>query len=446
MKIAFILGKFPVLSETFVVNQIAGVMARGCQVDILAMSPESTIWRQEAVDRYRLTERVRCLRAPRNHLMRLYRIACLLLVYGWRAPGPVVRSVNVARYGKAAASLGLLYAVLMIIRSGTRQYDVIHAQFGPYGTLALRLIETGALSGRVVTSFRGYDATKYLRARPRTYDELFRNGSLFLPVSRALANRIIEAGCDPSRVRVHHSGIECARIAFQTRSRVDGEPTRVIVVARLMEKKGIDYGIRAIAQVTATGRAVSCAVVGEGPLRPELERLVGELDLEAHVKLVGARSHNEVLELMAQSHILIAPSVTAADGDEEGIPNSIKEAMALGLPVVGTWHGGIPELVEDDVSGFLVPERDVDALADRLVYLIDHPGLWASMGRAGRRRIEAGYDIDKLNDELLGLYEGLVETPPSRTSKDMGHAVQHGVPGAVRRAGKSATPESARSR
>ena len=94
-----------------------------------------------------------------------------------------------------------------------------------------------------------------------------------------------------------------------------------------------------------------------------------------------------------------------ASGETEGIPNVLKEAMATGIPVIGTWHSGIPELVTDGVSGLLVPERDVDALAEALVTLVDHPGRWPAMGLAGRQRVEAEFDSDKLNQELVELYE-----------------------------------------
>ena len=414
MRIAYIVGGFPVISETFIVNQIAGMVARGCHVDIFATSAGTTARLPEAVERYRLMEHVHRLDAPRNYLLRLYRILLLLLVCGWRAPGAVLRSVNIVRYGRSAATLGLLYAVLMLIRLGARHYDVIHAQFGTYGPLALRLVETGALRGEVVTSFRGYDATKYLQANPHAYAVLFRKGKLFLPVSHALARRIVEAGCDPARVHVHHSGIECARFRYLERKRASDEATSIVMIGRLVEKKGIGYGIQAIARVIASGRALSCTIIGEGPLRGELERLIQELGIDAHVRMVGSKSHDEVIQVLAQSHILIAPSVTAADGDEEGIPNTLKEAMAMGLPVISTVHAGIPELVEDGVSGFLVPEHNVEALADRLMRLVDHPETWAAMGRAGRRQIEAEFDTDRLNDELLVLYKGMLVAPKLR--------------------------------
>jgi len=119
--------------------------------------------------------------------------------------------------------------------------------------------------------------------------------------------------------------------------------------------------------------------------------------------------------MLAEAHILMAPSVTAADGDEEGIPNTLKEAMAMGIPVISTLHAGIPELVADGISGFLVPERDAAALADRLRRLVDHPETWAAMGRAGRVRIDSDFDIDRLNDQLLDLYKGMLAAPEQRT-------------------------------
>jgi len=430
MRIAYFVGGFPVISETFIVNQIAGMVARGCHVDIFATSGGKMARLPEAVERYRLMERVHRLDAPRNYVLRLYRIVVLLLVYGWRAPGTIMRSINVARYGRSAVTLGLLYAVLTLIRLRKRHYDVIHAQFGTYGLLPLRLVETGALKSEIVTSFRGYDATMYLQANPRAYEALFRKCRRFLPVSHALARRIVAAGCDPAKVHVHHSGIECARFQYLERKRTLDEATKIVMIGRLVVKKGIGYGIQAIARVIVSGRALSCTIIGEGPLRAELERLIRELGIGAHVRMVGSKSHDEVIQVLAQTHILIAPSVTAADGDEEGIPNTLKEAMAMGLPVISTVHAGIPELVEDGVSGFLVPERDVEALADRLQHLVDHPETWAALGRAGRRRIEAEFDIARLNDELLVLYKGLLEAPELRTldgdtSPCQSHATHH---------------------
>ena len=301
----------------------------------------------------------------------------------------------------------LIGSALELVRRGLPQYDVIHAQFGPYGILAAELVKVGALRGPIVTSFRGYDAGKDLQARLPEYRELFRRGSLFLPVSHSLAKRLVSAGCDPDRIQVHHSGISVATLSRSPRRVVSSQGVKLITVGRLVEKKGVRYAVEAFARALKQGRRLQYLIVGDGPQRAELEALAGQLGVKNSITFTGWRPHDEALALLADADILIVPSVTAADGDEEGIPNVAKEAMALGLPVVATRHGGIPELVEDGVSGVLAPERDSSALAERLIELIDHPERWAEMGEAGRRRIGAEYDIERLNDELVALYRGL---------------------------------------
>jgi colanic acid/amylovoran biosynthesis glycosyltransferase len=215
-------------------------------------------------------------------------------------------------------------------------------------------------------------------------------------------------GCDPKKVRVHRSGIRLGKFRYAERRPTPGEPIRLVTIGRCVEKKGIAYGIRAVARLKASGRRVIYSVVGDGPLRRELERLAHELDAADVVQLLPPRSHQKTLAILDRAHLVVQPSVTGRDGDQEGIPNVLKEAMAMGVPVVSTLHSGIPELVEDGVSGFLVPERDVDALVDRLAHLIEHPERWPEMGRAGRRKIEAEYDSDRLNQQLLDLYRELL--------------------------------------
>jgi colanic acid/amylovoran biosynthesis glycosyltransferase len=408
MNIAYIVGSFPHVSETFIVNQIVGMAARGHVVNIYTTVPNVSRDVPAAVQRYRLLERTHSLYGPRNPLLRAVKAISLVASEGWRAPRLVGRALNILRYGRVAASLGLLCAGLTMRRQQrTGSYDVVHCQFGIYGEAALKLQEIGAFSGKLVTSFRGFDATKYLRSHPHAYDALFREGHLFLPVSQSLMECLIEAGCDRSKAVVLHSGIDCARFQYNERRHLKGEAMNILTIGRLTEKKGITYAIQAVAQVIASGRNLSYVIAGEGPLRAELQRLVDELSLSEHVHLLGWRTHDQVVDLIEAAHVLLAPSVTAADGDEEGIPNSVKEAMATGMPVVSTSHGGIPELVEDGVSGYLVPERDVEAIADRLRHLIDHPQTWAAMGKAARTRVLAEFDTEKLNDELERLYVAL---------------------------------------
>jgi len=239
------------------------------------------------------------------------------------------------------------------------------------------------------------------------YDELFRNGDLFLPISGYFKKRLIELGCDEAKVKVHRMGISSADFPFTVRTLSEDEPVRLLSIARLVEKKGIVYSLRAFARLIRQFD-LEYRIVGDGPLRQRIENLIADLGISDRVKLMGWLQQEEVAELLNDTHILVAPSVVGPEGDIEGIPNALIEAQAMGVPVVTTYHSGIPELVQDGKSGYLVPERDVDALTDRLGHLVDNPDLWPAMGKAGRAHVEKKYDIEKLNDQLVEHYRYLV--------------------------------------
>jgi colanic acid/amylovoran biosynthesis glycosyltransferase len=237
---------------------------------------------------------------------------------------------------------------------------------------------------------------------------LFERGDWFLALSQSMRERLIELGCPDQKLSVHHLAVCCDQIEYRPRSIEPGETVRLICAARLVEKKGLSYAIRALARLRERKLDAELHILGEGPERPHLEKLVGELELGDRVTMRGEVSPPEVIREIERCHIFIHPSVTARDGDEEGTPTAILEAMASGMPVVATHHGGIAEQIEDGVSGFLVPERDSDGLAERLGELVRRPELWPRLGRNGRRRVEAEFDASKQNPALLELYNRLL--------------------------------------
>lgn len=405
MRVAFVVNAFPVVSETFVLRQIVGVIDQGHEVDIYACDRgDDAIGAGAGVfSQYRLAERVRYLDVPASALGRLA-AAIDIARHSWRMPTLYLRALNPGRYGRMALSQRLLIAAYKLMQHGSRAYDVIHCQFGPLGVIAARLRDIGAWDGAIITAFRGYDATKLLRESPRRYADLFRDGDFFLPVSQALRDVLAAHGCDPAKMQVHHSGIDCDALAYRPRTLAPGERVRLVSIARLVEKKGIDIAVRAAAGLVTRGYNIEYEVIGDGPERGALTRLIEQLDMGLRIRLAGPRPHGETLAALNRAHVLIAPSVTAADGDQEGIPNVLKEAMALGLPVVATRHGGNAELVQHGVSGYLVPERDVTALANGIAELIDAPDRWSSLSRAGRQKVEAEFDARRLSVELSDIY------------------------------------------
>ncbi len=405
MRIAVIVTTFPALSETFVLGQITGLIDLGHEVDIFAAPSDDRAVHPD-VSGYELLGRVYYPPwMPRNYAKRVTKAGWLILRRGLTSPMALMRCLNIWRYGVDAASLRLLYAAFPFLGRGP--YDALLCHFGYNGRKVSRLRLVGAVRGRLITVFHGADMTRYLQDEgTQVYDDLFRDGDLFLPISDRWRSRLVELGCPEDKVVVHRMGIRCDRFSYREREIGQEKVVDIVSIARLVEKKGIEYAIRAIrALVPPIGIRIRYTVIGDGPLRASLSALIAELDLSTTVRLVGWKEQTEVMGYLDASHIFLAPSVTAADGDQEGIPVSLMEAMAMGLPVVSTLHSGIPELVEDGVSGLLVPERDVDALANRLDYLIRDAHLRMQIGRAARAKVEAQYDQPMLNVRLVELFQ-----------------------------------------
>ena len=414
MRVAFLTALFPVLSDIPFLNQIVGLLERGHQVDVYADGPQPGGPFHPDVERFGLQSLTRYpLRWPAGRVDRWRAAAGVVLAHRGPARRTLLRTLDPTLFWHRAWTLDQLRRTARFLP--TRPYDICYCAFGMDAPHALRLRRLGVLGGELVVAFRGADTTKYVARRgPRVYARTFRQARLLLPVCDFLARRLVELGAPAERVVVHRTGIDLRRWPYREHAPVRDGGLRLVTVGRLVEKKGIEHVLRAVRTLLDRGVDVEYRILGDGPRREGLTALAAELGLTDRVTLHGRHGQETVRAGLEGSDVLVAASVTAADGDEEGIPNVLKEAMALGLPVVGTRHAGIPELIEDGVSGFLVPERDDAALAGALEQLAREPARWAAMGRAGRARIERDYDIGQLNDRLAGLLENLIR-PEART-------------------------------
>ena len=244
MRILFVVSEFPSLSETFILDQITGLMSRGHDVSIFASKASETAISHSQVEEFNLLGRTIYSLTPQSGIVRALHALPLLLrtvpINGVRK----LAAMNFFRYGSYAASLRLFYdAVSFPERS---DFDIIHCHFGPNGNRAALLKNLGVLQGKLVTTFHGYDLSLLVAKHgPKFYSRLFSTGDLFLPISEHWRRRLIELGCDQSRIMVHRMGIECAKFAFTTKQIKPNGPIRLVSIARLVEKKGIEYAVRA---------------------------------------------------------------------------------------------------------------------------------------------------------------------------------------------------------
>ena len=405
-------GKFPSVSETFILNQITGLIDRGHEVDIYADRPGDTTKIHQEVEDYRLLDRTYYSAMPANRIKRVAKGLKLLLANFLKKPDVLLRSLNVFKYNysnyrEQAVLLRLLYSAIPFLDK--QPYDIIHCHFGPYGLRSVLLRNIGAIQGKIITTFHGFDVNMYVRERGnKIYTDLFEKGDLYTVNTSFTGNFAIALGCPENKIIKLPVGLNVSLYSFQPKILNSGETVKIITVARLVEKKGLEYSIRAVAKVLQTKSNIEYRIVGEGELREALTNLITELGVSDRIKLLGWKTQDELRLLYADSHISILSSVTTSDGDQEGQGLVLQEAQAMGLPVLSTLHNGIPDGVLDGKSGFLVPERDVDALAQRLSYLVENPEIWPEMGRAGRAFVENRYDINKLNDRLVEIYQQLL--------------------------------------
>lgn len=296
-------------------------------------------------------------------------------------------------------------------------FRVLHAHFGWAGVYALPHAER--LNLPLVVTFYGYDvpllsqATRYWPRHWRYWlgaGRLFRRADRILAVSQDLVDRLIALGAPAERTHRKHIGV---RIPEPKPAERRPGPLRVLMVGRFVEKKGFEYGLQAFAGLVRRGVDARLTLAGDGPLAPTYRRLIAESGIGDRVDFPGVLRHAEVLETMRRSDVFLLPSVTARNGDREGNPTVLKEACAIGLPVVASRHAGIPEAVDDGASALLVAERDTAALEDRLARLTD-PALRARLGGAARERMIRDFDIRRITAQVERMYDEVAEARARR--------------------------------
>jgi len=209
-----------------------------------------------------------------------------------------------------------------------------------------------------------------------------------------------------AKIHVIHSGISVADFSPEAQTALipSTAPPLILSIGRLMEKKGFPFLIRACKHLHNRGYHVRCVIVGSGPQEETLRHLVHDLELEDRIELPGWLDQTQVRAYLEEAAIFALPCIVAANGDRDGIPAVLMEAMAMAKPCVSTTVSGIPELIENDHSGLLVPEKDEIALADALSRLLDDPQLAGRLGQAGREKVCRAFNLDHVTDQLLYLF------------------------------------------
>ena len=294
-------------------------------------------------------------------------------------------------------------SALLAVLSETRA-QLLHIYFGQIAVHLLPLIR--AWKNPSIVSFHGADVMVDMNkpAYREATLQMLEAVKLVLVRSESLRRALVDLGCDPAKVELQRTGIPLEQFPFRERSVPENGEWRFVQAGRLIEKKGLPVTLRAFAIFVQQYPNATLTIAGEGPLLDELQRIACELNIAEHVSFTGFVSQEQLREIYYRSHIFLHPSQTGHDGNQEGIPNSMLEAMATGLPVLATRHGGIPEAIENGVSGVLVPERDHEALAKALLDAAKDPDFLSRIARTGAEAIRKNFDLSTQAQRLEEIY------------------------------------------
>ena len=413
--VIYLVRSWPRLSQTFILNEVLALERRGVDLVLFSLvrSGESVVQPQVAEVRtgVRYLEDRRSLRQRVGDHLAVFSAAPLRYA---RAAVFAGRRRDLAK-GYATAStwecfsyaVQVAAAVVRLRRAGTEPAH-LHAHFAHDPALVALLVRR--LTG-LLYSFTAH-ARDLVQIPPASLVARAAEATAVITCCEVNADYIaatVPAGLP--EVRVIRHGVELDRFTPRPRPAAAADAgaeadagARIVTVGRLVEKKGFPDLLEALGRLQATGRRISCEVYGDGPLRQPLVELRDSLGLATSVDFAGERSRETIISALHRADVFVLTPTVTSDGDRDGIPNVLVEAMACGLPVVSTAAGGIPELVTNGDNGFLVDPGDVASVESQIATLLDSPQLRHRMGIAARRTVESGYDVNAAAEQLQRIF------------------------------------------
>ena len=391
-RVGYVVKRYPRYSETFIVAEIAAHEAAGLEVEIFSLRPPNDTHFQEAIARVRApvhylhTEGVKAA----SHLWAALQDAAAVLPGFW--------SELEAAGGEDA--LAVHHAAVLACAVRRRAIEHLHAHFAVATATVARLASRFA---KVPYTFTAHAKDIFhASVRPEALRRNLSEAATAITVSDYNRDYLVQTyGAAAARTHRVYNGIDLQQFPYASPER---RPPRIAAVGRLVEKKGFADLVAACALLRDRGLAYRCDIVGTGPLELALRALMQRCGLEDRVQLLGLRPRSEVVAHIRDAAVLAAPCVIGSDGDRDGLPTVLLEAMALGTPCVSTDVTGIPELLQGDESGLVVPQHDPAALAAALERLLTDPGLRVRLATCARRRVKAEFDIRRTAGQLRAVF------------------------------------------
>lgn len=405
MKVAFLLNYFPKISETFLAYQVKGLLDRGHDVRIFAFEQPDKDTTHAVVEECDLISRATYLTRPTSYTDGLQLLGESLVRYPRLTP-EIFRSLTRGTEGALRIS-----ALKQFASDTTDDFDVYHAHFGSVGKYWDFI--PYMTDSPFVVSFYGRDASQTLSNKQQTFQHLFDVVDAVTVLSEDMRHDVVVGGCPRGKTYIQPLPVDTERFSASPRDLPQNGQIRILSVARFVEKKGLEDALVAVDNISQS-YDIQWTIAGDGELRADFESEVAQRGLEERIEVLGWVNQQRVRELLEDAHLFLLPSKTSADGDKEGTPTVLLEAQAAAVPVLSTKHAGIPEIVADDNSGYLVSEDDPEALSDALGEFLSSPEKWEEMGQNGRKFVEEHHSVSAVATQLEELYWGLIDNDISR--------------------------------
>lgn len=315
-KIAFVVGEFPVVSETFIINQVADLEDRGFDVTIFSFRHGNMNNISCRFYEHQMKKKTFYLDMPANKFFRLLSAVKILIKILFIQPKLIIKVLDIKKYGANASSLKLVFWVYPFLG---KKFDLIHCHFGPIANKFLIIKDILGVNPKIVTSFYGYDVSNIIQNKPLNYyDRLKKESSLFFVMSNNMKERLVKQGFDAIKVEVLPVSINISDFSFKTRNLKNEEIIKLCSVGRFVEKKGFEDLLRALAIVKSKSKKqFKCEIIGDGPLKEKLLKLTNELNIKELVDYKGYMKIEDVVRYFSNAHLFVQPSKTALNGDME---------------------------------------------------------------------------------------------------------------------------------
>jgi colanic acid/amylovoran biosynthesis glycosyltransferase len=385
MKVLYVVNAFPKISETFILNEIVQAEKQGVEVEVLAFS--NTVEDRVHPDVSKVGKVVYLM--PRR---RLTAVADHLYWFS-RHPQRYLKTFALAlnrTNGITRLFLFNLHNIRMI--EGIRA-DHLHAHFGTW-TADMAML-AGLLTGIPYTfTTHSYDIFSFPPGNMKLKSRLAKK---HITISKYNKNYLAKTfGVEPQNIDVVHCGVDFTKIPKENNSPVSN---KIVTIARLNKTKGLDHLIKAYGLLKERGCQFEAIIIGEGPQRSLLEKLIVDLDLKDRVRLLGNRTQNNIFEILLSCRLMVMTSTV------EGIPVSLMEALAFKIPVVATCITGIPELIDDGISGFLVEPTEMEGLVAKIERLLTDEALRAKFAANGYQKVTREFDLEKEVSKLISIWK-----------------------------------------